>query len=139
MAINTRWCLEFACADASRGLGQTGRSDEENLDGERLTRCLCVCVCLQVLTPSSGLLDFAISMRPDYHHAIIDTVRHYGWKKIIYLYDSHDGEFLCLSCLFGMNFGIFEIAIMYILGRFYHVKYSDLYSRVFCIVFGVLT
>ncbi|KAF7384108.1 hypothetical protein HZH66_012358 [Vespula vulgaris] len=46
----------------------------------------------KVLTPSSGLLDFAISMRPDYHRAIIDTVRYYGWKKIIYLYDSHDGE-----------------------------------------------
>ncbi|XP_043287148.1 glutamate receptor 1 isoform X2 [Venturia canescens] len=45
----------------------------------------------KVLTPSSGLLDFAISMRPDYHRAIIDTVRHYGWRKIIYLYDSHDG------------------------------------------------
>ncbi|XP_034938822.1 glutamate receptor 1-like isoform X2 [Chelonus insularis] len=45
----------------------------------------------KVLTPSSGFLDFAISMRPDYHRAIIDTVRHYGWKKIIYLYDSHDG------------------------------------------------
>ncbi|XP_076298659.1 glutamate receptor IB isoform X1 [Lasioglossum baleicum] len=45
----------------------------------------------KVLTPSSGLLDFAISMRPDYHRAIIDTVRYYGWKKIIYLYDSHDG------------------------------------------------
>ncbi|XP_011495765.1 PREDICTED: glutamate receptor 1 isoform X3 [Ceratosolen solmsi marchali] len=45
----------------------------------------------KVLTPSSGVVDFAISMRPDYHHAIIDTVRHYGWKKIIYLYDSHDG------------------------------------------------
>ncbi|XP_074101156.1 glutamate receptor IB isoform X2 [Cotesia typhae] len=45
----------------------------------------------KVLTPSSGFLDFAISMRPDYHRAIIDTVRHYGWRKIIYLYDSHDG------------------------------------------------
>ncbi|XP_020297371.1 glutamate receptor 1 isoform X6 [Pseudomyrmex gracilis] len=45
----------------------------------------------KVLTPSSGLLDFAISMRPDYHRTIIDTVRYYGWKKIIYLYDSHDG------------------------------------------------
>lgn len=49
-------------------------------------------LCIQVLTPSSGLLDFAISMRPDYHRAIIDTVRYYGWKKIIYLYDSHDGK-----------------------------------------------
>ncbi|XP_055317645.1 glutamate receptor 1-like isoform X2 [Sitodiplosis mosellana] len=45
----------------------------------------------KVLTPSSGFLDFAISMRPDYHEAIIDTIRHYGWEKIIYLYDSHDG------------------------------------------------
>lgn len=47
---------------------------------------------VQVLTPSSGFLDFAISMRPDYHEAIIDTIRHYGWEKIIYLYDSHDGK-----------------------------------------------
>lgn len=46
---------------------------------------------LQVLTPSSGFLDFAISMRPNYHQAIIDTIRFYGWKKITYLYDSHDG------------------------------------------------
>jgi hypothetical protein len=60
---------------------------------------------LQVLTPSSGFLDFAISMRPQYHQAIIDTIRWYGWDKIIYLYDSHDGEldlwhnfFPCLFC-----------------------------------------
>lgn len=46
----------------------------------------------QVLTPSSGFLDFAVSMRPNYHQAIIDTIRFYGWKKITYLYDSHDGE-----------------------------------------------
>lgn len=32
-------------------------------------------------------------MRPDYHKAIIDTIRYYGWKKIMYLYDSHDGEY----------------------------------------------
>ena len=32
-------------------------------------------------------------MRPDYHRAIIDTVQYYKWKKIIYLYDSHDGKF----------------------------------------------
>lgn len=35
-------------------------------------------------------------MRPDYHEAIIDTIRHYGWEKIIYLYDSHDGK--CSNC-----------------------------------------
>ncbi|CAL7935375.1 unnamed protein product [Xylocopa violacea] len=53
----------------------------------------------KVLTPSSGLLDFAISMRPDYHRAIIDTVRYYGWKKIIYLYDSHDGIFVTICAM----------------------------------------
>ncbi|XP_075228817.1 glutamate receptor IB [Lycorma delicatula] len=45
----------------------------------------------KVLTPSSGFLDYAISMRPDYHQAIIDTVKYYSWGRIIYLYDSHDG------------------------------------------------
>uniref|UniRef100_A0A182YPK9 Receptor ligand binding region domain-containing protein n=1 Tax=Anopheles stephensi TaxID=30069 RepID=A0A182YPK9_ANOST len=53
----------------------------------------------KVLTPSSGFLDFAISMRPDYYQAIIDTVRYYGWDRIIYMYDSHDGK-LALAFLF---------------------------------------
>lgn len=46
----------------------------------------------KVLTPSSGSLDYAISMRPEYHQAIIDTVKYYNWKKIVYLYDSNDGR-----------------------------------------------
>lgn len=46
----------------------------------------------KVLAPSSGFLDYAISMRPEYHQAIIDTVKYYGWKRIIYLYDSNDGK-----------------------------------------------
>lgn len=33
-------------------------------------------------------------MRPDYHQAIIDTIRFYGWDKITYLYDSHDGKYI---------------------------------------------
>ncbi|CAH1170158.1 unnamed protein product [Phaedon cochleariae] len=45
----------------------------------------------KVLAPSSGFMDYAISMRPEYHKAIIDTVKYYGWRKIIYLYDSNDG------------------------------------------------
>ncbi|XP_041987389.1 glutamate receptor 1-like [Aricia agestis] len=45
----------------------------------------------KVIPPSSGLIDHAVSMRPDYHRAIVDTIMHYGWKEIIYLYDSHDG------------------------------------------------
>ncbi|KAF7283419.1 hypothetical protein GWI33_000622 [Rhynchophorus ferrugineus] len=45
----------------------------------------------KVVAPSSGFLDYATSMRPEYHQAIIDTVKYYGWRRIIYLYDSNDG------------------------------------------------
>ncbi|XP_028032174.1 glutamate receptor 1-like [Bombyx mandarina] len=45
----------------------------------------------KVIPPSSGLIDYAVSMRPDYHRAVIDTITFYGWKNVIYVYDSHDG------------------------------------------------
>lgn len=61
---------------------------------------------LKVMAPSSGFLDFAISMRPDYHQAIIDTIRFYGWDKIIYLYDSHDGK-----CLLLLDYIYFSLAL----------------------------
>lgn len=51
----------------------------------------------KVLAPSSGFLDYAISMRPEYHQAIIDTVRYYGWGRIVYLYDSNDGNVLIIN------------------------------------------
>lgn len=53
----------------------------------------------KVLAPSSGFLDYAISMRPEYHQAIIDTVRYYGWRSIIYLYDSNDGKYPLLNSI----------------------------------------
>ncbi|XP_059057646.1 glutamate receptor 1-like [Achroia grisella] len=45
----------------------------------------------KVIPPSSGLVDYAVSVRPDYHRAVIDTITYYGWKNVIYIYDSHDG------------------------------------------------
>ncbi|OWR42780.1 hypothetical protein KGM_207189 [Danaus plexippus plexippus] len=45
----------------------------------------------KVIPPTSGLIDYAISLKPDYHRAVIDTITFYGWKTIIYIYDSHDG------------------------------------------------
>ena len=57
---------------------------------------------MQVIPPSSGLIDHAVSMRPDYHRAIVDTIIHYGWKEVIYIYDSHDGE--CVFDLFVLFF-----------------------------------
>ncbi|XP_011559283.3 glutamate receptor 1 isoform X1 [Plutella xylostella] len=45
----------------------------------------------KVKPPSSGLIDHAVSLRPDYHKGVIDTITYYGWKTVIYMYDSHDG------------------------------------------------
>ncbi|CAG9136026.1 unnamed protein product [Plutella xylostella] len=44
----------------------------------------------KVKPPSSGLIDHAVSLRPDYHKGVIDTITYYGWKTVIYMYDSHD-------------------------------------------------
>lgn len=38
--------------------------------------------------------SYGISMRPKYLPAIIDVIKFYGWKGIIYLYDSDEGQFL---------------------------------------------
>lgn len=56
-----------------------------------------------MIPPSSGLIDHAVSMRPDYHRAIVDTIVHYGWKDIIYIYDSHDGEYNILLFINTVN------------------------------------
>ncbi|XP_046649597.1 glutamate receptor 1-like isoform X1 [Daphnia pulicaria] len=45
----------------------------------------------KVPVPTSGLMDYALSLRPEYHQAILDVITYYGWKNIIYIYDSHDG------------------------------------------------
>lgn len=47
---------------------------------------------IQVPVPTSGLMDYALSLRPEYHQAILDVIAYYGWKNIIYIYDSHDGK-----------------------------------------------
>lgn len=84
-----RWVFNlFICQAFLRKLIRKKARKSLNLDIKTYP-CL---IQFQVLTPSSGFLDFAISMRPDYHQAIIDTIRFYGWDKITYLYDSHDGE-----------------------------------------------
>ncbi|KAJ8878043.1 hypothetical protein PR048_022506 [Dryococelus australis] len=72
-----------------------------------------------VLTPSSGFLDYAVSMRPDYHQAIIDVVRYYGWRTIIYLYDSHDG---CSILSRLLQFNKQYISYIYIYSQLFVVR-----------------
>lgn len=52
-----------------------------------------MCRCLtKVLLPTSGSMDYSLSLRPDYHQAVLDIIAYYGWKNIVYIYDSHDGN-----------------------------------------------
>ena len=53
----------------------------------------------KVPVPTSGLMDYALSLRPEYHQAILDVIAYYGWKNIIYIYDSHDGKIQSTSSL----------------------------------------
>ncbi len=42
--------------------------------------------------PPSGLIDYGNNLRPEYHDAIVDVIRYYGWTSITYIYDSHEGK-----------------------------------------------
>lgn len=37
-------------------------------------------------------MDFATRIRPDLHQAMLDTIAHYGWTTIIYLYSTNEGN-----------------------------------------------
>ncbi|XP_043243542.1 glutamate receptor 1-like isoform X2 [Amphibalanus amphitrite] len=45
----------------------------------------------QKVRQMSTSLDYALSMRPEYHQAVLDIINHYRWDDVIYLYDSEDG------------------------------------------------
>ena len=51
----------------------------------------------------SSFMDFATSMRPDFHRAVIDTIAHYGWKNIIYLYNTLEGKQLLARFVDGVG------------------------------------
>ncbi|XP_072931071.1 glutamate receptor 1-like [Epargyreus clarus] len=42
-----------------------------------------------VIKPTN-LIDYALSIVPDYHHAVLDVIDYYNWKSVYYIYDSHD-------------------------------------------------
>jgi glutamate receptor 3 len=46
-----------------------------------------------------GSSDYATRLRPDFNPAILETIRLYGWKDIIYLYSTNEG-LLRLQTLF---------------------------------------
>ncbi|KAK2715401.1 hypothetical protein QYM36_010124, partial [Artemia franciscana] len=38
-----------------------------------------------------GSLDYSLALRPDYYKAVMDVVHFYGWRRLIYIYESHEG------------------------------------------------
>ncbi|XP_022240427.1 glutamate receptor 1-like isoform X1 [Limulus polyphemus] len=53
---------------------------------------------------------YGVSMRPNYLRAIIDVIKHYQWKHIIYLYDSDDG-LLKLQYIFRLTTESYQLDI----------------------------
>lgn len=50
-----------------------------------------VCPCLtKVVDPTN---NFQIHMKPPFTMAIVDMIRYYRWRNMIYLYDSTEGEY----------------------------------------------
>lgn len=78
----------------------------------------------KVLAPSSGFLDYAISMRPEYYQAIIDTVRYYGWGRIVFMYDSNDG-----TCYTLMQFFYHILTLRFTAITDHQIMYYILRSR----------
>ncbi|KAH9383472.1 hypothetical protein HPB48_024981 [Haemaphysalis longicornis] len=39
---------------------------------------------------------YGISLRPRYLPAIVEVIKHYRWKSILYLYDSDDATAVCV-------------------------------------------
>lgn len=51
-----------------------------------------VCPCLtKVVDPKN---NFQIHMKPPFTMAIVDMIRHYRWRNMIYLYDSTEGKYI---------------------------------------------
>lgn len=68
-----------------------------------------VCPCLTKVVDVKN--NFQIHMKPPFTMAIVDMIRHYRWRNIIYLYDSTEGKyrelmrfvfFLNLRCLLAL-------------------------------------
>ncbi|XP_076362724.1 glutamate receptor 1-like isoform X2 [Tachypleus tridentatus] len=53
---------------------------------------------------------YGVSMRPNYLRAIIEVIKHYQWKHIIYLYDSDDG-LLKLQYIFRLTTESYQLDI----------------------------
>lgn len=51
-----------------------------------------VCPCLTTVVNTKR--NFQIHMKPPFTMAIVDMIRHYNWRNMIYLYDSTEGEHL---------------------------------------------
>lgn len=60
-----------------------------------------VCPCLTKVVDAKN--NFQIHMKPPFTMAIVDMIRHYRWRNIIYLYDSTEGKYRELMRFFFWN------------------------------------
>ncbi|VVC93753.1 unnamed protein product [Leptidea sinapis] len=75
-------------ASEKKNLEQKSEPTSEKYTFYQLNAQLANHVALHISSP--GVEDFALSLRPDYHKAIMDIIIYYQWANVLYIYDSHD-------------------------------------------------
>lgn len=88
---------------------------------------------MPVVTPSPPINiscrpnQYMIFVHPPYDRALVDIVRHYGWKIVFYVYDTDDGELtrsMCTIQLMEMCSVLFVLFFSYLIN---HLKSQYLF------------
>lgn len=74
-------------------INETMRKELDSLgDDEKGKALLIERIIEETVQREKARVDFATRIRPDLYQAILDTITHYGWTNIIYMYNSNEGE-----------------------------------------------
>ena len=96
--------LFSVCSQMSKGsfflFGMNNVSTTETVNSYSSTFHMPYITPSMVTTNSVSKSSYQLFMRPFYTKAIVDLVRHYGWTKAYYVYDSDEGK----SFRFSPNF-----------------------------------
>ncbi|XP_035709778.1 glutamate receptor 1 isoform X2 [Folsomia candida] len=96
---------ETASVTRSPLINETVQRELDSLGGDETGRKrLMDRIVDEVLAREKKKVDFATRIRPDLHKALLDTIAHYGWTNIIYMYNTNEG-LLRLQSIF-QNLGL---------------------------------
>jgi len=75
-------------------INETFQKQLESVESEEVRKVLMDKLVDEAIEKETHRMDFATRIRPDLHRAILDTIAHYGWKDVIYMYSTSEGKCL---------------------------------------------